>query len=94
MATSVLGSQALLSGIFTCQGVCTSIFATYSSGIHRRVGLWQNTGNSFEVTATMSLLCIYSHIEDGCSWRSGARTEKSSQTLCFFKTRDSERIDL
>lgn len=50
-----------------------------------RGGLWQNTCNSFEVTATMLLLCIYSHIEDGCSLRSRAHTETSSRTAWFWK---------
>ena len=33
-------------------------------------------GDGFDVTATMSLLCIYSHIEDGCSSRSRAHTQR------------------
>lgn len=44
----------------------------------------KNVGNSFEVTAAMSLLCIFSHIKDGCSSRSRARMEGSNQTLCFL----------
>lgn len=33
-------------------------------------------GSSFEGTVTMSLLCIYSHIEDGCSSRSRTHTQR------------------
>lgn len=77
--------RSQLSRVCTSQGAHTLIFTSHSSGICRRVVLWQNKRNSFEVTATMSLLCIYSHIEDGCFSRSRAHTEKSSQTLCFLK---------
>lgn len=77
--------RSQLSRVCTSQGAYTLIFTSHSSGICRRVVLWQNKRNSFEVTATMSLLCIYSHIEDGCFSRSRAHTEKSSQTLCFLK---------
>lgn len=69
-------SCSVVEGIYMSVFVYTLIFTTHSSGIRRRVGLWQNTGNSFEVTATMSLLCIYSHIEDGCSWRNRAHTPR------------------
>lgn len=77
--------MAPLLRVFTSKGVYIVIFTSQSSGICRRAGLWQNIGNSFEVTATMSLLCISSHIEDGCSSRSRAHTEESNQTPCFLK---------
>lgn len=88
--TSVLGSHALLSRVFTSQGVHKMISTSHSSEICQRVGLWHiyiyiYIGNGFQVTATMSLLCIYSHIEDGCSYRSREHMVKSSQTLCSLR---------
>lgn len=64
-----------------------------------RGSLWQNTGKSFEVTTTMSLLCISSYIEDGCSWGSRAYMQESNQTQCFpfffffFQIRQSECVE-
>lgn len=66
------GSRALLSRIFTSQGVHTMISHSPLPPPPESVielASWQHIGSSFDVTATMSLLCIYSHIEDGCSSR-------------------------
>lgn len=59
-----------------------------------RGGLWQNTGKSFEVTTTMSLLCISSYIEDGCSSGSRACMQESNQTqwFPFFFSSQAERV--
>lgn len=61
-----------------------------------RGGLWQNTGKSFEVTTTMSLLCISSYIEDGCSSGSRAYMQESNQThwfpFLFFFSNQAERV--
>lgn len=50
----------------------------------RKGGLRQNTGNGCEDTTTMSLLCISSYIEDGCSSGSRTHTQESNQFFSFF----------
>lgn len=49
-----------------------------------RGSLWQNAGKSFEVTTTMSLLCISSYIEDGCSSEVGHASRKAIKHGVFL----------
>lgn len=71
------GSSSVFGGVYKQRFVHVAIYES----LPRTLSNWQNPGSSFEVTATMSLLCIYSHIKDGCSSRSRTHTEMSNQTL-------------
>lgn len=75
------GGHGLLLRVITSQDVYMLMFSSHPTGICWRFSLWQNTG---EMTTTMSLLCISSYTEDGCSSRSRARTTESNQMLLFF----------
>lgn len=78
----IVAAERLFWGIkLWCWGLCMLLFMSHCSEICQRVFLWQNIGRSFEVAATTSLLCIYPHIEDGCSSRSRTHTKESNQIL-------------
>ena len=69
------GARALLSRVFTSQGLFTTIQYLWVTppGICRRVFPWKNIGSRFEVIATGSSPCVFSHVGEGCSSRIGRR---------------------
>lgn len=71
------GLQLLLEGVYKWRFVQMAIYESFLRNLW--VFLWQNIGSSFEVTTTMSLLIIYSHMEDGCSSRSRTHIEMNTE---------------
>lgn len=77
-------SASVVEGIYKSRCAHSDIYESFLWNLLEESACGKNIGNSFEVTAAMSLLCICSHIEDGCSSTSRAHMEESNQTLCFL----------